>query len=146
MTDININVNYNHIFMTIIFAIGAILTTVSWDIDSKLEDKNCQSTSLKTTNKLALMIGVIFLTSSLSFFGCSYRCQNVMSGFNLITYIIILTILGLALIIIGTTISASSIGNCSNYGSPSSIWGLGVIIVITSIIYFYITYKNTIKF
>ena len=140
------DITYNHIFMGIIFIIGAILTTVTWDIESKLEDKNCNSTSLKTANKLALIIGVILITSSLSFFGCSYRCENVMSGFNFISYILSLTVLGIALIIIGTTISATSIDNCSNSGSPASIWGLGVIIVMSCIIYFYLRHKNTIKY
>jgi hypothetical protein len=144
MTDIN--VTYNHVFMAIIFAIGAILTTVTWDIDAKIEDKNCSSTTLKTVNKLGLIIGVILMTSSISFFGCSYRCQNVLGGYNLATYIGTLCMLGIVLIILGTIISASSIDNCSNAGSPASIWGLGTIIVLSCIIYFYFTYRNLIKY
>ena len=31
------DITYNHVFMGVIFTIGAVLTTVSWDIESKLE-------------------------------------------------------------------------------------------------------------
>jgi hypothetical protein len=79
--------------MGVIFVIGLIVTTTSWDIDSKLQDKNCTSSSLKTANKLALIIGVIFISSSLSFFGCSYKCQSVMSGLNITVYLTSLLIL-----------------------------------------------------
>ena len=87
------DITYNHVFMGVIFTIGAVLTTVSWDIESKLEDTTCTSSSLKTANKLALVIGIIFITSSLSFFGCSFNCQSVMSGYSLGVYIMTLFLL-----------------------------------------------------
>ena len=135
-------ITHNHVFMGVIFIIGAVLTTVTWDIDAKIESSDCKSVNLKTANKLALIIGIIFLTSSLSFFGCSSRCENVMSGYNILTYIIVLLLLGILLIILGSIISASSIDSCSNSGSIASIWGLGVIIVLSCFIYFYLQYKD----
>jgi len=135
-------VTHNHVFMGVIFIIGAVLTTVTWDIDAKIENTDCKSVNLKTANKLALIIGIIFLTSSLSFFGCSSRCENVMSGYNIVTYIIILFLLGILLIVLGSIISASSIDSCANSGSIASIWGLGIAIVLSCIIYFYLQYKD----
>jgi hypothetical protein len=139
------DITYNHLFMGVIFTIGAVLTTVSWDIESKLEDTPCKSSSLKTANKLALVIGIIFITSSLSFFGCSYNCQSVMSGYNLGTYLVTLFLLGIILIVLGSIISAASVDSCMNTGSPASIWGLGVLIVLTCLLYFYLKFKNTIR-
>ena len=139
------DITYNHVFMGVIFTIGAVLTTVSWDIESKLEDTTCTSSSLKTANKLALVIGIIFITSSLSFFGCSFNCQSVMSGYSLGVYIMTLFLLGILLIVLGSIISSASIDNCMNTGSPASIWGLGLLIVLTCLTFFYLKYKNTIR-
>ena len=136
------DITYNHVFMGVVFTIGAVLTTVSWDIEAKLENTPCNSSSLKTANKLALVIGIIFITSSLSFFGCSYNCQSVMTGYNLGTYLISLFLLGIMLIVLGSIISASSVDACMNTGSPASIWGMGLLIVLTCLLYFYLKYKS----
>ena len=139
------DITHNHIFMGLIFVIGLIITTTSWDIDSKLQDKNCTSSSLKTANKLALIIGVIFITSSLSFFGCSYKCQSVMSGLNITVSLTSLLILGIILIVLGSIISSASTGACVNDGSPISIWGLGLLIVLSCLYYFFSTYRHMIN-
>ena len=129
-------ITYNQIFMGIIFTIGLVLTTVAWDIESKLEKKNCLSSSLKTSTKLCLMIGVIFITSSISFFGCSYKCGSVMGGYSIGVYIITLFVLGIILIVLGSLISASSsTENCESNSSYSSIWAIGVFMVLTCLIY-----------
>jgi hypothetical protein len=139
------DITHDHLFMAVIFIIGLIVTSASWDIDAKLQDTKCNSSSLKTANKLALVIGVIFITSSLSFFGCSSRCQSVMSGLNITIYISTLLLLGIILIVLGSIISAASIDTCTNDGNPISIWGLGVIIVLACLYYFFLTYRHMIN-
>lgn len=136
---------YNQIFMLLIFVIGLILTSISWDIDSKLQDTDCKSVNLKTSNKLVLIIGVIFITSSLSFYGCYSRCENIMLGFNMLSYVMLLSLLGIVLIVLGSIISASSINSCQNNSYTESIWGLGLGIVLSCILYIYFQYKNNVK-
>jgi hypothetical protein len=50
--------------------------------------------------------------------------------------------LGVILIILGSIISADSNQNCQNKGNPSNIWGIGLFIVLLSIGYFYLKFKN----
>ena len=70
------SINYNHLFMIIIFFIGIVLFSVAWNIDEKLQNTQCTSTSLKTSNKLVLCIGTILIVFSLSFFSCSVYCDK----------------------------------------------------------------------
>ena len=130
-------------FMSTLFIIGIILTIVSWDIDSKLETKKCTSSSLKTSNKIVLCIGVIFMVSSICFYACSTRCNSTITGFHYSFYIFAMLSLGIALIVLGAIISSeSSKLECDNTGTPSTIWGLGVVIVIACVMYFYSQYKD----
>ena len=65
-----------------------------------------------------------------------------MTGYNLGTYLISLFLLGIMLIVLGSIISASSVDACMNTGSPASIWGMGLLIVLTCLVYFYLKYKS----
>ena len=82
--DLNKSNMHQHttIFMIILFVIGVILIVVSWDIDQQLQTLNCESRALKTANKLALSIGIVFATSSLAFYTCSRACGSVVAGFH----------------------------------------------------------------
>jgi hypothetical protein len=136
------NATHTTIFMALIFIIGVILTIVSWDIDNKLQNVPCESSSLKTSNKLVLCIGITFIVSAMSFYGCSNKCSNAIVGLHYTVYIIAIFLLGILLIVLGSIISAASTAECSNTGNPASIWGLGVIMVLSSITYFYSQYKD----
>ena len=136
-------VQHTVIFMIIIFIIGIILTVVSWDIDAKIQKLNCQSSSLKTSNKIVLCIGVTFIVSSLSFYVCSTKCGSVIRGFNYMFYILTMLLLGIALIVLGSIISSeSSKPECQNSGNPSTIWGLGVIITLLCLAFLFIRYRD----
>lgn len=135
--------NYTKIFMFALFIIGFILTYVSWDIDSKIQNLDCKSSSLKTSNKIVLCIGIILITSTLSFYACSESCDKTIIGFRYTYYISIMLLLGIALIILGAIISTESAKeNCENAGNPSFIWGLGIIILLSCSFYFFNKYKN----
>ena len=134
--------NYNHIFMIVLFFIGIILTTVSWSIDSKIQDKPCKSESLKTANKLVLTIGITLIVSSISFFTCTSYTDIKFEERSLSIYVISMTILGIVLIALGSIISSESVNECSNSGNPSNIWGSGLFIVFLSLGYFYLKFKN----
>ena len=58
------SINYNHLFMIIIFFIGVVLFSISWNIDEKLQDTTCTNKPLKTSNKLVLCIGTILIVFS----------------------------------------------------------------------------------
>jgi hypothetical protein len=136
-------VGHTQLFMSIIFIIGIILTLISWDIDAKIQKLNCPSSSLKTSNKIVLCVGVTFIASSLSFYLCSNKCGSVIRGFNYMVYIISMLLLGVVLIILGAIItSESSKPECSNTGHYSSIWGLGTIIVILCLLFLYMRYRD----
>jgi drug/metabolite transporter (DMT)-like permease len=134
---------YTAIFMITLFVIGVILTVISWDIDSKLEDKKCTSKELKTANKIVLCIGIIFIVSSLSFYACSTKCNSSITGFHYNFYIFAMLALGITLIVLGSIISSESskTPECNNTGNPTIIWGLGTLIVLACGLYFYNEYK-----
>ena len=82
------SINYNHLFMIIIFFIGVVLFSISWNIDEKLQDTTCTNKPLKTSNKLVLCIGTILIVFSLSFFGCSVYCDKTFdSGPSLLIHV-----------------------------------------------------------
>lgn len=137
--------NYNHIFMIVLFFIGIILTTVSWSIDSKLQETECKSQSLKTSNKLVLTIGVALIVSSISFFTCTSYTDAKFEEYSLTAYVISMLVLGVILISLGSIIGSESTGACANTGNPSNIWGIGLFIVLLSLGYFYLKFKNVKK-
>ena len=140
------SINYNHLFMIIIFFIGIVLFSVAWNIDEKLQNTQCTSTSLKTSNKLVLCIGTILILFSLSFFSCSVYCDKTFdTGPSLLIHIASIFVLGILLVIMGSIISTNSINTCVNSGSPTTIWGLGIILVLISLTYFFMKFKNTKK-
>lgn len=140
------SINYNHLFMIIIFFIGIVLFSVAWNIDEKLQNTQCTSTSLKTSNKLVLCIGTILIVFSLSFFSCSVYCDKTFdTGPSLLIHIASIFVLGILLVIMGSIISTNSINTCVNSGSPTTIWGLGIILVLISLTYFFMKFKNTKK-
>ena len=125
-------VNYNYIFTMLILMIGVILFFVSWDIDNKLQNTDCKSTSLKTCNKIVLCVSVALIVSSLSFFKTASKL-SVSSGSNKINlYTIFMFLFGIILIVLGSIISTQSVGLCVNSSNISSIWGLGAFIVLFS--------------
>lgn len=143
IVQIHKKVQYTSIFMILIFIIGIILTIVSWDIDAKIQKLNCQSSSLKTSNKIVLCIGITFIVSSLSFYVCSTKCGSVIRGYNYMFYILTMLLLGIALIVLGSIISSeSSKPECQNTGNPSTIWGLGVIITLLCLSFLFVRYRN----
>ena len=128
--------------MMSIFIIGIILTVVAWDIDNKIEKLQCTSSSLKTSNKLVLTIGITFIVSSLSFYGCTMKCGDNIKGVHYMVYLVALFILGIVLIVLGSIISSNSVKECANAGSPAIIWTLGVFMVLGTGLYFYSEYKR----
>ena len=139
----NMDMNYNHIFMTILLFIGLILIGISWNIDSNLSTTNCKSYSLKTANKFVMIIGVMFFTSSICFFGCTSKCSTVIKEFNFMIYVLSMFVLGVILIILGSIISAqsNSVAECST-ADATSIWVLGLLIVLTCVGYTGYKYKK----
>lgn len=130
--------HYTNIFMIVIFIIGIIITYISWDIDAKLEATKCTSSTLKTCNKIVLCIGIMFITSSLSFYLCSSSCGNSIVGFHYKYYIGLLMLLSIVLIVLGVIITTeSSRIDCENTGYPSAIWGLGTLILLCCLFYGY---------
>jgi len=131
---------YTNIFRISIFLIGLILFIVAWDIDNKLQKSPCISTSLKTCNKIVLSIGLIFMSTSASFAICSSKCSNSIYGYSAKVYLGSMAVLGITLIILGSIISANSTGLCKDSGNPTIIWGLGALLLVICVIYFYSEY------
>lgn len=130
--------HYTNIFMFLIFIIGAVITYIAWDIDAKLEPTKCTSATLKTCNKIVLCIGIMFITSALSFYLCAGSCANSIVGFHYKYYIGLLMLLSVILIVLGAIItSESSRPDCTNEGYPSAIWGLGTFILLSCLFYGY---------
>ena len=129
---LTININYNYVFMISILIIGIILFSVSWDIDNILQKSNCKSSSLKTSNKIVLCISVALIVSSLSFFKCSSQKNTPFNLENLNLYIMIMFLFGFTLIVLGSIISNQSVNECVNLYNTSTVWGLGVFIVLFS--------------
>jgi len=136
-------INYNQLFMIFVFIIGIVLFSISWSVDEKLQTTSCTSKPLKTSNKLVLCIGTILIAFSLSFFGCSTYCEKTFdSGPSLLMHVAGIFVLGILLTVLGGIINANSIDNCSNSASSSTIWVLGVLLTIISVLYFYMKFKN----
>ena len=101
---------------------------------------------ISTSNKLVLCIGTILIVFSLSFFSCSVYCDKTFdTGPSLLIHIASIFVLGILLVIMGSIISTNSINTCVNSGSPTTIWGLGIILVLISLTYFFMKFKNTKK-
>ena len=126
------NVNYNYIFMMLILIIGLILFFVSWDIDNKLQNTDCKSTSLKTCNKIVLCISVALIVSSVSFFNCAKKVNVTSGSAKIDLYTVFMFLFGIVLIVLGSIISTQSVGVCVNSYNITSIWGLGAFIVLFS--------------
>ena len=132
---VHIDANFNNIFIGVMLILGIILFYTSWEIDSKLQEKgNCISTSLKTSNKIVLCIGLTLIVASLSFFTCSKVTDNNFN-FSLEVYIGLVTILGFILVVLGSIISGSARDACEVSGT-SIIWILGLLITACGIFYF----------
>lgn len=130
--------------MIFILFIGIILFYTSWDLDNKIQDKDCKSTALKTANKIVLCIGTTFIVSSLSFFTCSKYTGLEVDNFKLIYYVISLFIFGIVLIVLGSMMSSgANTPGCKDYGNPGSVLAIGIVIVLSCSTYFYLEYKKT---
>lgn len=137
------DLNYNHIFMIVMLFMGILLFYNSWNIDSTLQDKDCKSVQLKTANKVVLCIGLTLIVSSISFFTCTSLSGSKPQEFNFIYYVIALSILGILLIVLGSVMIAGSEEiNCQNYGNPSMVLVLGIIIALACGGYFYYAYRR----
>ena len=118
--------------MISILLIGLILFSVSWDIDNILQKSNCKSSSLKTCNKIVLCISVSLIVSSISFFKCSSQKNKPFNIENLNLYVISMFLFGIILIILGSIISAQSVNDCVNLYNTTTVWGLGLFIILFS--------------
>ena len=118
--------------MISILLIGLILFSVSWDIDNILQKSNCKSSSLKTCNKIVLCISVSLIVSSICFFQCSSQKNKPFNIENLNLYIMSMFLFGIILIILGSIISAQSVNECVNLYNTTTVWGLGVFIILFS--------------
>ena len=137
------SVNYNHVFMTFIFFIGLILTVFSWRVDTDATLNKCNSEELRLLNKITLSIGISFITSSASFFICSYSCNYSNSqGYSLYVYMLAMFLLGVGIIV--TSALTLTTANCPAISSDVNIiLGLGILITSISLFYFIISVKKS---
>ena len=128
--------------MILIFMVGLVLLFLSWNIDYTLEQTDCKSSLLKTSNKLVLCISVAMIVSSLSFFTCVVKTEKSFGSSTLGSYISIMFILGIVLIILGSIISSESVGQCESTENSSSILGTGLVIVVICLLYFFAKFQK----
>jgi hypothetical protein len=119
------------------FVIGLVLFIVSWNIDNSLQNTECKSTSLKTSNKLVFMISNILLTIS------TMCLLGKLDAEILLRYVSYITIfLGLLLIVLGTIINIqSNTDDCVNQAGSGWIWSLGLLLFLLSSVDLY--YKHS---
>lgn len=132
------NIQYNTLFMVFMFVVGLVLIYSGWTIDTSLKD--CNSQALKNSNKIILILGSMLVALSVAYFKCTSECPAEDRGMAL--YLILTTILGIALIVLGAIISAhvNSSNNPLCQGKNGNIvWVLGTLMVVGSGI---IIYKN----
>jgi Kef-type K+ transport system membrane component KefB len=132
--------------MFLIFLIGIILTYSSWNIDAQLDSKNCTDVNLKKSNKGVFVIGIICITSAVSFLICNLSNSNSSNkslNVNINFYALFILTLGIILMILGSIISSKSVNVCSNSKSfTTPIWLLGVLMILFSVTYLVVPYKS----
>ena len=151
----------NSIFMIFIFLLGFTLTVSSWKVDDQMKAEKCSSEQSKSSNKGVLVLGLVFMISSLCFFVCLTQCDcagaspikaleqfgfttiNIYAGFTFIAGIIILTM--------GSIIyDDAKKSDCEKIKTPSyTIWLCGFLMVMSSGLYLtkeiYDKYGNTVR-
>ena len=125
---------FNSIFMSLMLILGLVLVYISWDTDAKLIA--CGNQTLKNANKILLVLGTAMVAFSIAYFRVSlgYECLE----YDMTTYLVMITILGIILIVLGAVITANSKGTCVNTGGSNIVWILGTFMVVLCAVVFYL--------
>jgi hypothetical protein len=129
------------IFSLIIFIIGFVLIQSSITIDNVLKDQ-CVNSTLRTVNKIILIIAVISMGITVGNVLCRLSCEC--SGEIWLKkefYIFVVMLLGIAILTLGIIIKTNSTGLCVDAGPEASrIIILGSTIVAFCFMFFLIVY------
>lgn len=126
----------NNMLVSFILMLGIFLSVLSWGVDNRLKDKACVSTKLKSANQGVMVIGLIFIVSSISFFICISKCNCSQSGnvneSNVFKgYILFCLVVSIILIVLGSIISSEAKEECADASKyASGIWIVGVLMFI----------------
>lgn len=127
----------NNMLVSFILMLGIILSVLSWGVNNRLKDKACVSTKLKSANQGVMVIGLIFIVSSISFFICISKCNcsqqtgNVSESKVFTGYILFCLVVSIILIVLGSIISLEAKEECADASKyASGIWIVGVLMII----------------
>lgn len=120
--------------------VGIILTSLSWSIDNKIASKNCVSTKLKSANKLVFIMGIMLITSSISFFICFSKCNTFSKSSEMMSmnfFVFFVFFIGIMNFILGLIVYTEAKKECDDAKQNSvGIFLFGLILCLGSTLYF----------
>lgn len=142
------NLNYMNIsFALVILVLGIILLVVNFKIDAI----KCTDESVRSANKSLLIIAVIAIMSSLSYFTCAGKCDCLGAkiggdSFALEVYMVFMFVVGIVLTSVGVNLSknATKTPECveaASYANTVVILG-SILLALTSSYFLYNMYEK----
>jgi hypothetical protein len=121
----------NTLFFSMIFILGVILVVTSNKVDGSIQ-AGCTSDKLRNANKGILVIGVVFMVSSVAYMICHSKCNCGGSGsMDTKMYVGFSLVLGIVLTVLGGIVKGQSDkANCDVKGEVSTVLGIGVIMIV----------------
>ena len=118
------------IFYILCLILSIITYYISWNIDSSIQETQCKSSALKTSNKLLLTVSTMLISiSALSLIGC-----DQLSISNKIVYSSLIIVFGILLVTLGSIIVNQSKSDCSSAKGKGAEWiiVIGLLIIAVS--------------
>lgn len=126
----------NMLFFIGVFILGVILVITSQRVDNAIKS-TCTSTKLRNSNKGILVIGMIFVVSSISYLSCHATCKcGDIGGLDTKIYLAFCMALGIILTVLSGIISSESSGNCDVKGNTTAVLIIGIMMIIGCPVYF----------
>lgn len=129
----------NMFFFVGIFILGVILLITSQSIDNAIK-ATCTSTKLRNSNKGILVIGMMFVVSSVSYLTCHMKCDcGGMGVLDTNVYIVFCLALGIVLAVLASQVTSESSGDCDVKGNATVVLIIGIIMAVGCFGYFVFT-------
>ena len=130
------------IFSLVIFIIGFVLIQSTIKIDTILKAE-CTNSSLRTANKIILIISTICIGLTIGGVLCRLTCDC--PGNRILStegYIGMIFLLGIAILVLGIIIKSNANNTCSSVSKPANnIIAIGAVMTVLCVIYFFMVYK-----
>lgn len=129
------------------FAIGLIVLSFTLKLINSLG--KCTNKNIRNCLTGLMITSLILVVSSISFVVCNINCNcDSQKSFSKIIHITYFILLGITITVLGSVINVTARGNtdCQSLKGPSNIlWVLGVIIIITSIVFGVVEYRTQVS-